>query len=214
VTVNSKKELAGMIDHMPLSAMAGEDDIRRLCDEAVEHGFCAVCVKRQWVSLAADILCGTAVKVCGVAEFTLNTDSKAAQVKRLIMAGADEVEVPVDFASIESGDEDCLRKDFSEALKVCRSMRPAVTLKVIIESPLITIEQVQFVCQIADRASVDFVGVGVEFVAEIAQTYPVCKIKAVGEIRTADEAIKIIEAGVSRIGCINSVEITEGFNGC
>ena len=224
MTINSKEQLAGMIDHTFLSATAIEQDIRRICQEAIDYGFCTVCVNPRWVALVADILHGTAVKVCSVAGFPLGADStkiKAAQAKEVIMAGADEVDTVADVASIISGDENYLRKDFSAVLDVCRSMRPAVTLKVIIESAALTEEQIQFVCQIADRVGIDFVktstglnpagGATPEAVTLMAQSSPNCKIKAAGGIRTTDQAIAMIEAGASRIGCSASVDVVEGF---
>src|SRR3989339_361655 len=99
----NSKELAGFIDHTLLKAETTSEDINKLCDEAVEFGFCAVCVNPRWVRFAADKLENTKVKVCSVAGFPLGaemTKIKAIQAKELIFAGADEVDMVADLAAI------------------------------------------------------------------------------------------------------------------
>ena len=221
----NRKELAGFIDHTLLSATAVRADIQRHCAQAIEYGFCSVCVLPRWVSLAADILHGTAVKVDSVAGFPYGTDSakiKAADAKEVIMAGADEVDMVADLASVIEGDGKYLTADLKAVLKVCRSMRPAVTLKVIIESAALTDEQIIFVCGIAQEVGADFIktstglhpagGAKVEDVGLMAQSAPMCRIKAAGGIRTTQEAMDMIEAGASRIGTSASVRIVEEFS--
>jgi len=219
----TKAELAKYIDHTFLDAMATEKDIRRVCDEAVEYGFWSVCVLPRWTPLAADILHGKGVKVDGVAGFPFGGDStkiKAAQAEDVIMAGADEVDMVADLASIIEGDRRYFAGELKAVLKVCRSMRPAVTMKVIIESAALTREQKIFACQVAQDVGVDFKtstglnpagGATVEDVKLMVETAPRCKIKAAGGIRTAREALNMIAAGASRIGTSASVQIVEEF---
>jgi len=220
----TKAELAKYIDHTFLDAMATEKDIRRVCDEAVEYGFWSVCVLPRWTPLAADILHGKGVKVDGVAGFPFGGDStkiKAAQAEDVIMAGADEVDMVADLASIIEGDRRYFAGELKAVLKVCRSMRPAVTMKVIIESAALTREQKIFACQVAQDVGVDFIktnavlnpagGATVEDVKLMVETAPRCKIKAAGGIRTAREALNMIAAGASRIGTSASVQIVEEF---
>ena len=221
----TKEQLAGFIDHTLLGATIIRSDIEKHCEEAIKYGFCTVCVLPRWIPLAAQIVHGTNIKVDGVAGFPFGADStkiKAAQAKEVIFAGADEVDMVADLASVIQGDRKYLANDIKAVLKVCRSVRPAVTLKVIIESAALTDEQKQFVCQIAQEVGVDFIktstglnpagGAKVEDVKLMAQAAPNCKIKAAGGIRTAQEAIDMIKAGASRIGTSASVAIIEGFN--
>lgn len=223
--VQTKEQLAQYFDHTILDCMATEEDVRRHCQEAVDHGFYAACVQPRWVSLCADILHGTGVKVVSVAGFPYGTETpkvKAFEAEAVIMDGADEVDIVADFASVLTGDAKALRRDFEAVLKVCHSMRPAVPLKVIIESAALNEQQIRFVCGIAQETGVDFVktstgfhkagGARVEDVKLMAEVAPHCKIKAAGGIKTIEQALAFIQAGVSRIGASASVEIVEQFN--
>jgi deoxyribose-phosphate aldolase len=218
--VITEKDLAGRIDHTLLKAEATQEQIVRLCDEAKEYGFCAVCVNGRWVSLAADRLQGTGVKVAAVAGFPLGADTteiKVVQAKEAIRNGADEIDVVADLAAIIEKDAHYLSRQFQAMLQACRSMRPAAALKVIIESAALTVEQKVFVCQIAQETGVDFVktstglhpagGATVEDVRLMKETAPRCKVKAAGGIRTAEQAIAMIEAGADRIGTSAGVAI-------
>ena len=144
MAIESKEHLAGFIDHTLLKASAIEGDIRRLCAEAVEYGFCSVCVLGRWVSLAADILKGSGVKVDGVAGFPFGADTtkiKVADAEEVIRCGADEVDMVADLSAVMEGDSRYLANEFGAVLTVCRSMRPVVVLKVIIESAALDREQ-------------------------------------------------------------------------
>ncbi len=214
--------VAGYIDHTLLKATARSDDIKRLCAEAVEYGFCAVSINNRWISLAADILADSKVKVGAVVSLPLGGDTtqiKVASAKRAIMDGADEVDMVADLAAIIENDERYLVKQLTAVLDVCRAMKPAVLLKVIIESAALTDEQKIFACQVADRCGVDFVktstgmnpagGATVEDVRLMKEYAPNCKVKAAGGIRTAKQAIALLDAGAERIGTSSGVQIIE-----
>jgi len=214
--------VAGYIDHTLLKATARSDDIKRLCAEAVEYGFCAVSINNRWISLAADILADSKVKVGAVVSLPLGGDTtqiKVASAKRAIMDGADEVDMVADLAAIIENDERYLVKQLTAVLDVCRAMKPAVLLKVIIESAALTDEQKIFACQVADRCGVDFVktstgmnpagGATVEDVKLMKEYAPNCKVKAAGGIRTAKQAIDMLEAGAERIGTSSGIKIIE-----
>ncbi|MHC4552612.1 MAG: deoxyribose-phosphate aldolase [Planctomycetota bacterium] len=220
----TQQELAKFFDHTLLDSAAVEADIRALCEQAVQYGFFTACVQPRWVALCADILRGTDVKVCSVAGFPFGTDSakiKAAQAEEVIMAGADEVDMVADIAAIKSGDESYLRRDMKSVLDVCRSMKPVVPLKVIIEANVLTTDQIRFVCRIAQEVGVDFVksntgfhksgGAQLQAVQLMIESAPGCKVKASAGIKTLAQTIQFIEAGVSRIGSSASVQIMEEF---
>jgi deoxyribose-phosphate aldolase len=224
VIPETKAELAKYIDHTFLSATTTEPDVWQVCNEAIKYGFWSVCVLPRWIPLAADILHGKGVKVDGVAGFPFGSDStkiKATQAEDVIMAGADEVDMVADLASIIEGDQRYFAGQLKAVLKVCRSMRPAVTMKVIIESAALTYEQKIFACLVAQDVGVDFIktstglnpagGATVEDVKLMAETAPRCKIKAAGGLRTADQVLDMIAAGASRIGTSASVQIIEEF---
>jgi len=224
VTIYDEKQLAGCIDHTLLNATATSEQIRQLCDEAKTYGFCAVSVNPRWVTLAAEQLHGSKVKVGGVVSLPLGADStkiKVAQAKDAIFAGADEVDMVADLASIIEGDAKYLSNQLRAVLKVCRSMRPAVCLKVIIEAAALDGEQKIFACQIANEVGVDFVktstgmhpagGATVEDVKLMKEYAPNCKVKAAGGIRTAQQALAMLEAGAERIGTSSGVQIINEF---
>ena len=182
------KQLAGCIDHTLLDATATEEKIEQLCREARSYGFHTVCVNPRWVALAAEQLAGSKVAVGGVVSLPLGADSTT-----------------------------YLQSQIQAVLKVCRSMRPAVVLKVIIESAALSREQKIFACQIADRCRVDFIktstglhpagGATIEDIKLMKETAPGCKIKAAGGIKTAKQALEMLEAGAERIGTSSGVQI-------
>lgn len=220
----SNEELAGYIDHTLLDATATREQIEQLCLEAKDHGFHAVCVNGRWIALAAELLAGSKIAVDGVVSLPLGANStkiKVAQAREAIFAGADEIDMVADLAAIIEGDSKYLLNQLRSVLKVCRSMRPAVLLKVIIESAALSDDQKIFACQIAQQAGVDFVktstglhpagGATVEDIKLMKEAAPGCKIKAAGGIRTAEQALEMLAAGAQRIGTSSGVRIMEEF---
>jgi len=221
-TVTNEKQLADCIDHTLLSATATSEQIRQLCEEAKTWGFYAVCVNPRWVDLAADKLEGSGVKVACAISLPLGGDStkiKAAQAKDAIFAGADEIDMVADLAAIVEEDSRYLLDQLRAVLKVCQSMSPAVVLKVIIESGALDRVQKIFACQIGQQAGVDFIktstgmhpagGATVGDIKLIKEMAPGCKIKAAGGIKTANQALEMLEAGAERIGASSGVQIME-----
>jgi len=215
-----EKQLASFIDHTLLEATATKERIEQLCREAIDFGFHTVCVNPRWIPLVAERLHNTKVKVAGVVSLPLGADStkiKVAQAEDAIFAGADEVDMVADLAAIIEDDWRYLSGQLQAVLKVCRSMRPAVVLKVIIESAALNREQKIFACQIPETCGVDFIktstglhpagGATIEDVKLIKETAPSCKVKAAGGIKTAKQAIEMLQAGAERIGTSSSVRI-------
>lgn len=220
----SDKELAGCIDHTLLDATATKEQIEQLCREAIDFGFHTVCVNGRWVSLAAELLAGSKVAVGSVVSLPLGAETtkiKVAQAKEAIFAGADEIDMVADLAAIIAGDTKYLQTQLHAVLKICRSMRPVVVLKVIIESAALNHDQKIIACQVADKCGVDFIktstglhpagGATVEDIKLIKQTAPNCKIKAAGGIRTAKQALEMLAAGAERIGTSSSIQIINEF---
>ncbi|MEE9370857.1 MAG: deoxyribose-phosphate aldolase, partial [Sedimentisphaerales bacterium] len=185
-----------------------------------DYGFHSISINPRWVALAAEELHGSKVKVGGVVSLPLGADStkmKVAQAKESIFAGADEIDMVVDLAAIIKGDSKYLSNQLRAVLGVCHSMRPKVSLKVIIESAALTREQKIFACRIADKCGVDFVktstgmnpagGATIEDVKLMKEAAPNCKIKAAGGIRTAKQVLDMLDAGAERIGTSSGVRI-------
>jgi deoxyribose-phosphate aldolase len=220
----SYKELAGCIDHTLLDARATKERIEQLCEEAKSYGFHTVCVNGRWLSLAAELLHNTKVKAGGVVSLPLGADTtkiKVAQAKDAVFAGADEIDVVADLAAIIAGDTKYMQNQLQAVLKVCRSMRPAVVFKLIIESAALNREQKIFACQVAQRCGVDFIktstgmnpagGATIEDITLIKETAPKCRIKAAGGIKTAKQALEMLAAGAERIGTSSGVQIINEF---
>jgi deoxyribose-phosphate aldolase len=209
-----------------LKAEATREQVLRVCEEARNYRFGAVCLNGRWVSLAADRLQGTDVKIAAVMGFPLGADttkSKVAQTKDLIHAGADEIDMVADLAAIVEGDDRYLLRQLQAVLETCRSMRPPVLLKVIIESAALTTDQKIFACRACEQVGADFVktstgfhpagGATVEDVRLMKATAPRCKIKASGGIRTAQQALAMLEAGAERLGTSSGVQIIGELDG-
>jgi len=174
--------------------------------------------------MAAERLFGTKVKTVAVVGFPLGADTtkvKVAGARDVINAGADEIDVVADLAAIMEADANYLLHQLRSVLRECRSMRPPVLMKVIIESAALTGEQKVFACQIAQQAGVDFIktstglhpagGATVEDVRLIKETAPSCKVKASGGIKTAQQALAMLEGGADRLGTSSGVHIMVEF---
>ena len=220
MAITNETQLAGYIDHTMLDATATKEKIEQLCREAIDYGFHTVCVNGRWVSLAAELLAGSKVAVGGVVSLPLGAETtkiKVAQAKEAIFAGADEIDMVADLSSIIEADSKYLQTQLQAVLKVCRSMRPAVVLKVIIESAALNHDQKIFACQVADKCGVDFIktstglhpagGATIEDIKLMKETAPNCKIKAAGGIKTAKQALEMLSAGAERIGTSSGVKI-------
>ena len=220
----SCEQLAQCIDHTLLSPTATERQIEQLCDQAREYGFYSVCVNTRWITLAADRLHDCTVKVCSVVSFPHGSDStkiKASQAKEAVFYGADEIDMVADLAAIVEGKSRYLLSQLQAVLRVCRSMKPQIVLKVIIESAALSFEQKLFACSSLEKAGVDFIktstgyhpagGATIEDVKLIRETAAKCKVKAAGGIRTAKQAIAMLNAGADRIGTSWGVQIIDEF---
>jgi len=220
----SSEELAGCIDHTLLEATATTEQIEQVCREAKEYGFHTVCVNGRWLPLVAERLAGSKVAIGGVVSLPLGANStnvKVVQARDAIFAGADEIDMVADLAAVIEGDSRYLLGQLRAVLKVCRSMRPAVSFKLIIESAALSDDQKIFACRIAQQAGVDFVktstrshpagGATLEAVKLMGESAPACKVKAAGGIRTAKQALEMLAAGAQRIGTSSGVRIMEEF---
>lgn len=211
-------ELARMIDHTFLKAYGTPEDIERLCAEAVEWGFGAVCVQPCEIERCVSLLAGSPVAVCTVAGFPLGQATstvKAFEIRDAIDRGAREVDMVINVRAVQAGDEDAVRAELNNLADACAES--GATSKVILENCYLTDEQKRFVCRIAVEEGVDFVktstgfGSGGATVADVRLMKETvgdnAKVKAAGGIRTYEDAIAMIEAGAERIGASSGVAI-------
>lgn len=211
------EKLNKFIDHTLLKADASDEQIKKLCEEAKTYDFMSVCVNTANVRNASELLKGTDVKVCCVVGFPLGAMSsavKAYEAEDAIKNGAKEVDMVVNVGKIKSKDWDYVKDDIAKVVNVCKGK--ALT-KVIIETCLLTDDEKVKVCEIAKDVKADFVktstgfstgGATVEDVKLMRKTVgPDMGVKASGGVRTYEDAMKMIEAGATRIGTSNGVAI-------
>lgn len=212
-------ELAKHFDHTLLKPDATESQISQLCAEAKQYGFASVCVNPTWVSLCARLLRDTGVKVCTVIGFPLGAnlpEIKAAETRRAYACGAEEIDMVINIGALKSGDLELVESD----IRAVRNAVSGVTLKVIIEACLLTDEEKRQACLAAKRAGADFVktstgfskgGATLEDVRLMRETVgPDMGVKAAGGIRNLSDALAMIEAGATRLGCSAGVAIMQG----
>lgn len=213
--------MAQMIDHTVLKPEASLADVEKLCAEAREYNFISVCVNPSYAREAKELLKGTSVKVCCVVGFPLGAqpgESKAMDARRCIREGAKEIDMVVNVGAVKSGDWDLVLRDIRAVVEACRD--GSALSKVILETSLLNDEEKVKVCEIAMRAGANFVktstgfgsgGATVEDISLMARTVAPKKlgVKASGGVRTYQDALKMIQAGATRVGASSSVKIIE-----
>ncbi len=219
-TVVTKSELARAIDHTLLRPEATRADIARLCREAREYGFAAVCVNPFFVPLAAEQLAGTGVAVCTVIGFPLGSTfsaAKSCEAAEAVRRGARELDMVINVAALKERREDVVLDDIKAVVEAARSVEHNAVIKVIIETCYLTREEKVLACRLAEQAGAHFVktstgfgtgGATVEDVALLrAAVGQRLGVKASGGIKNAKQALAMLEAGATRIGASAGVEI-------
>lgn len=212
--------LANHIEHTNLKPNAVNEDIIKLCNEAMEHGFYGVCIAPYFVQLAKKTLKKSDVKIISVAGFPFgyNTvSSKVEETKKAINSGADEVDMVVNISAFKSGDIATVQNDIQAVVTACHLQNKLV--KVIIETCYLNEEEIRLLCKICADCEADFVKTSTGFGAEGASVEAVkimrkflptkIKIKAAGGIKSKAFAEELIAAGANRVGCSTSIELVQ-----
>ncbi len=212
--------LASYIDHTLLASNATEEQIDKLCAEAVKHSFCSVCVNSGYVAYAYDKVKDSAVKVCSVVGFPLGSmdiAAKAYEAKLAITNGATEIDMVVNVGWLKSGRWDLVELDIEALREICEG----VVLKVIFETALLEDSDIEKLCEICTKFKVDFVKTSTGFSTRGASLEDVIlmkssigngvSIKASGGIRDRAKAIEMIDAGATRLGTSSGVAIVAGL---
>jgi deoxyribose-phosphate aldolase len=211
---------AGLIDHTLLKPDASRDDIRKLCQEAVRFGFASVCINPWNVPLAAELVRGSAVKVCTVIGFPLGATLprvKIHEAEEAIKLGAQEVDMVLNIGALKSGQDDVVESDIRGVVEAAH--RCGAICKVIFETSLLTVEEKVRAALASKRAGADFVKTSTGFSTGGATAEDVALMRAVvgsqigvkasGGVRTLDDLKKMVCAGATRIGASASVKIME-----
>lgn len=219
----TRKELAKMIDHTAIRPDVTVVDVTRTCEEAVEYGFGVVCVAPTWVPLAVKTLAGTDVRVGTVAGFphgnTL-TVVKCVEASTVLEAGADEIDMVLPIGALKSDEPEVVQMDIAFIADLVHRKSDAI-VKVILETPLLTDDEIELACHLAEQAGADFVktctgfaggGATVEAVKLMRDTVgDRLGVKAAGCIGDYKTAREMIDAGANRLGASRSLAIMESF---
>ncbi len=208
--------LAGYIDHTNLKPEAVSRDIALLCDEAMQHGFYSVCVNPYWVSFAKDRLKGLSVQVCTVVGFPLGgncKETKVEEAQRVSDLEADEIDMVMNIGAAKEGRWDVVYNEVNAVVEAASGK----CVKVILETCLLTKEEIITACKRCEQAGAHFVKTSTGFNKEGATIEAVSimrsaisssiGLKAAGGIRDKDTAQAMIDAGATRIGASASIAI-------
>jgi len=215
----AKKDIAQLIDHTALRPDTTGVQIQVLCEEAREYHFFSVCINSSFVPLAKTFLVNSGVKICAVVGFPLGASLsrvKAYEAKEGAKEGADEIDMVINISALKDNHYQKVKEDIEE---VVRSVKGLIC-KVILETALLTDQEKEIGCQIAVEAGAHFVKTSTGFESGGATVEDVklmrrivgnhMGIKAAGGIRDYETALKMVEAGATRIGASKGVEIVKG----
>jgi len=218
-----KTPLNKYIDHTILKPTCLVADIEKLCAEAKQYDFAAVCVPPNFVKLAKEKLVGSTVQVATVIGFPFGYSATEAKIAEIILAmvdGADELDVVANISAIKNGDWSAIADEINHIMPIIRSKGKVV--KIIIESGVLTDDEIIKCCDICGIAGIDYLktstgyaekGASVEAVKLFRKYLPdQVQIKASGGIRDYAAAQLMIDAGATRIGCSAGVAIVSGAN--
>lgn len=210
-----------IIDHTLLKPEASEEQIKKLCQEAIDYEFFSVCVNPTWIETAREALKGSPVKIATVIGFPLGANSletKVFESKDALDKGSHEIDMVINIGALKSKNYDQVRNEIQAVKKAIGDH----ILKVIIETCLLTEEEKKKASQLVVEAGGDFVKTSTGFSTAGAQVEDVrlirsvvgdkAKIKASGGIRDYEKARAMVEAGADRLGVSAGLAILEGEN--
>lgn len=212
------QDLAKFIDHTLLKPEATPAEIEKLCHEAKEYHFAAVCVNPPFVKQCAQLLRGTDVDVAVVVGFPLGahtTETKVFETQQAVADGAQEVDMVINIGALKAKQDDLVRQDIRAVCQAAHAGNAIV--KVIIEAALLTDDEKVRACILSKEAGADFVKTSTGFGPGGATAHDVALmaravggelgVKAAGGIRTYEQTQALIAAGATRIGASAGVKI-------
>ena len=210
------KDIASLIDHTLLKADATTEQVKKICEEAKKYRFASVCINPHYVKFVSENLKGSDVRTTCVVGFPLGaskSEVKELETKEAIRDGATEIDMVINIAALKNRDLDLVRDDICMVIEASRGE----TVKVIIETCLLTNEEKILACEIVKECGADFVktstgfstgGATIQDVELMKKIVGDCvDIKASGGIRTLKDIKDFVKAGANRIGASASVDI-------
>lgn len=217
--VKETDSIAGIIDHTILRANANTGNVKDLCDEANHYHFKSICINPCFINYAKYNIHNSLI--CTVVGFPLGanfSESKYNETRQAIEAGAQEIDMVINIGLLKENFHQFIFEEISHIYNICKKSN--VLLKVIIETCLLTEEEIITACLLAKKAGADFVKTSTGFSTNGAEADKVklmrkvvgnkMGVKASGGIKTREDAIKMINAGANRLGTSNSVNIVKG----
>jgi len=211
--------IAHTIDHTLLAPEATTEQIDNLCDEARHYKFYSVCILPRWIEHAKKRLGGSKVKVVTVISFPHGNDlstSKALASQQAKNVGADEIDMVMNLDWAKSGNWPAVESDIAQVVKAVKT----TPVKVILETCLLSVEQIQKACHAAAQAGAKFVNTSTGFskggatIDDVqlmkASIPPTMEVKASGGIRDLTTALAMIQAGATRLGTSSGAAIIAG----
>jgi deoxyribose-phosphate aldolase len=219
-----KQPVASYIDHTLLKPVCTSADINKLCREAIEFGFAAVCVPPFVIRQGMALLQGTGIKTATVIGFPMgysSLNSKISETNEAIDDGVDELDTVINLIALKNGDWSYLEKEMRELVALVH--KRGKIIKVIVESGVLTRDELTRCCELYGKMGIDFMktstgyaekGASVSDVQLMRNNLPLqVRIKASGGIRHYPFAKELIESGADRLGCSASLQIVEEENG-
>lgn len=212
--------IAKYIDHTLLKPTTTLLEIENLSKEALEYGFAAVCVPPLFVKKAKEFTNNSAIKVATVIGFPLGYSAIEAKVAEIVLAmvdGADELDMVINISAIKNNDWNFIANEINTIIPIIKNRDKVI--KVIIESGVLTDDEIIKCCDIYGAAGVDYVKTSTGYAEKGATVHAVklirthladqVKIKASGGIKSFEFAKQLIDAGADRLGCSSSVQIVK-----
>ncbi|ANI90456.1 deoxyribose-phosphate aldolase [Arachidicoccus ginsenosidimutans] len=209
------------IDHTILKPTTLISDIEKLCKEAVEYEFAAVCVPPPFVKKSKELLQGKNVKTATVIGFPFGysaVEAKIAETLLAIVDGVDELDIVINLIALKNNDWEYLVNEINHLVPIIKEKNKVV--KIIIESGILTDDEIVKCCQLYGAAGIDYLKTSTGYAEKGASVHAVklfkenlpqgVQIKASGGIRTYEFAKELVEAGATRLGCSASVAIVSG----
>lgn len=216
-------KLNQFIDHTILKPTTLISDIEKLCAEAIQYEFAAVCVPPNFIKQAKEATKNSTVKVATVIGFPFGYSAIEAKLAETILAivdGADELDIVINISAIKNNDWDYLANEINHLFPIIKQKEK--TIKIIIESGILTDEEIIKCCELYGVAGIDYLKTSTGYAEKGASVHAVAlfkkhlpqgiQIKASGGIRDYAFAKELVDAGATRLGCSASIAIVEGGN--